>query len=201
MKKLLVRALCLMAVLVLAIASVTTVASADDRAYKYVKTANGKSLNVRANPWKEQGNIVATVPYRAYVLVYQYSDNRTWAYIEAEHGVKGWVATSFLVNKDPGPYKPVNPDEPDTSVSALNKVAKAIKVLDNPYVTVIQTKKATNYVHLRWFPDTNAVYSGAYLRNTEIEVLATSKTWAQVRIVEDGKVGFILMSTVAPVAE
>lgn len=66
------------------------------------------------------------------------------------------------------------------------------------YFTVIQTTKATNYVHLRVFPDTNAVYTGAYLCDTQIEVLAESKIWAQVRILDDGKVGFILKSCVAP---
>lgn len=131
-----------------------------------------------------------------------------WAQVRVswKSGVlEGYVLSSFLVRKDPGPYKGrVNPTpDPvqDLTLDSLNRTAKAIKVLDVPYFTVIQTKKATNYVHLRWFPDTNAVYSGAYLRNTEIEVLATSKNWAQVRVVEDGKVGFILMSCVAPVAE
>ena len=203
MKKTLLRVVCLAAVLMLV---VCTCASASS--YRYVKTGNGKTVNVRSNPWKESGNVIARLPYGSLVLVYEYNANKTWAYIEADNPnggietVKGWVQASFLVKNNPGSYKPSSGTDTTTAVTLadINKAAKAIKILDTPYTTVIQTKKATNYVHLRWFPNTNAVYSAAYLCDTEIEVLAESNTWAQVRIVEDGKVGFILKSCVAPVA-
>ena len=200
MKKFLVSILCL--TMVLAILLPMT-AMAVERGYYYVKTGNGKGLNVRTEPKKASGNIVCSIPYRSYVLVYEVSGS--WAYIEAENPkgsgtVKGWVHTSYLVSKDPGKYVPSGDDPTtDDTLTSINNAAKALKILDEPYETVITTKKATNYVHLRWFPSTSAVYSGAYLRDTEIEVLAESKTWAQVRIVADGKIGFILKSCVAAV--
>ncbi len=200
MKRILTRILCLAAVLIVGI---LPLACADGNyGYYYVKTGNGKTLNVRSAAYKAD-NVIAQIPYRTKVLVYTYNANKTWAYIETQTAsagvIKGWVQNSFLVSKDPGKYTPSG-DSGTTGVKTINdinNVAKAIKVLDTSYYTVIQTTKATNYVHLRVFPDTNAVFTAAYLCDTEIEVLAESKTWAQVRIVEDGKVGFILKSCVA----
>ena len=198
MKKNLVRILCVVMVLMIGILPL-----ASARSYKYVKTANGKTVNVRSNPWKDgTRNVICRLNYGAMVLVYEYNSNKTWAYIEADNPdgssttVKGWVQASFLVSSNPGKYVPTDPTL-TTTVADLNKVAKAIKVLSASYTTEITTKKAASYVHLRVFPDTNAVYTGQYLRGTQIEVLAESNTWAQVRIVADGKVGFILKSCVA----
>lgn len=204
MNKVLCRVLCLaMAMMIL----FTVGASAST--IRYVKTGDGKNLNVRSDPWKAADNVIDKIPYRMKVEVTEYTAGNVWAKVRVswKSGVlEGWVLSSFLVKNDPGPYKgnsgsSSTTPSTDLTLTSLNNTAKAIKVLDAPYFTVIQTQRATNYVHLRWFPDTNAVYSGAYLCNTEIEVLATSKTWAQVRIVEDGKVGFILMNNVAPVVE
>ena len=202
--KRLAQIVCLVAALIIGILPVLACAETN-YGYYYVKTSNGKSLNLRSEAYKAD-NVVAQLPYRTQVLVYEYNAKKTWAYVEAKNPngsgtVKGWVQTSFLVKKDPGAYKPSG-DSGDVTVKTIddiNRAAKAIKVLDTSYFTVIKTTKATNYVHLRVFPDTNAVFTGAYLCDTEIEVLAESKTWAQVRIVEDGKVGFILKSCVTPV--
>lgn len=202
MKKTLVRIICLTLIFIIGI---LPLAAAANQGYFYIKTGNGKGVNVRTDPFKASGNVVTTIPYRSYVLVYQYNSNKTWAYIEAQnpHGkgtVKGWVQKSFLSRKDPGKYTPVKPDPTqEVTLADINKACKAIKTLKTPYTTVIQTQKATNFVHLRMFPDTNAVFTAQYLCDTEIEVLAESKTWAQVRILEDGKVGFILKSCVAPI--
>lgn len=210
MKKLSVRMLCLVLVLMFAALSTASAATTNVREYKYIKTNSGIALNVRSDPWKAENNIVTSLPYGSLVLVYQYSDNGTWAYIEGQRPghtgtVKGWVSSTYLVKNDPGKYVPPVDPTPTPAPSsnktfdAVNNAAKALKVLSVPYTTVIQTKNATNYVHLRWFPNTNAVYSGAYLRNTPIIVLAESNDWAQVQIVSDGKIGFIIKSCVAPV--
>ena len=206
MKKSFVRILCLAAVLVFALMSVSYAAN---YGYFYVKTGNGKTLNVRSSPLKAgNSNIIARINYRSYVLVYQYNDNGTWAYIEVTNPtgsgtIKGWVQASFLVSYDPGPYNGGSGSSSTTSditFDQINNAAKAMTVLTNSYQTVIQTKNPANYVHLRWFPSTSAVYSGAYLCGTAIEVLAESNTWAQVRVLADGKVGFILKSCVTPLA-
>lgn len=190
----------LCAVLALMLALLPALALAN-YGYYYVKTGNGKTLNVRTEP-RADAKVVSKIPYRSIVLVYEYTENGTWAYIETDNPkssgtVKGWVNTSYLVSYDPGPYKGSGggtTEEP--TFSDINGAAKALKILAEPMNTVIKTKKAANLVHLRWFPSTSACYSGAYLANTEIKVLAMSKSWAQVEVLEDGHVGFILRSCV-----
>ncbi|MDO4482990.1 MAG: hypothetical protein Q4C54_00745 [Clostridia bacterium] len=174
----------------------------------WVKTGNGRTLNLRSDCVKAD-NIIAQLPYGTEVDVIEYNGKHNWAHIEclapnSGHVISGWVQLSFLSREKPGKYVPKK--EGDAPVGGktfeeINAAARAIKVLDEPYRTVIKTRKASNVVHLRMFPDTDAVYSGVYLCDTEIEVLAQSKTWAQVRIIEDGKVGFLLRKNVTPVEE
>lgn len=206
MKKALVVTLCL--VLVAAVL-LPCVSLAQNYGYYWIK--KGRSfLNVRSTAEKigdnygdPYSNIVDRVSSSDSVLVYEFNYNGTWAYIEGRRyegngTTKGWVMASLLQRTRPSddPVDPVDPTQ-DDSFTNINKAAKALKVLDDPYMTVIKTQKATNLVHLRWFPDTNAAYNGAYLCDTEILVLAQSKTWSQVQIVEDGHVGYILTRCVA----
>lgn len=204
MKKIVLRTLCLLAVAILAL--VPLFAQADGNyGYFYVKTDNGKTVNLRSDPWKGD-NVIARIPYRSLVLIYEYSENGVWAYVETDNPnkssgtLKGWIQASFLVRNDPGKYNPGGggggSSSGEPTFGEINSAAKAMRLVENPYITVIKTKKAGNLVHLRWFPSTYAAYSGAYLCDTEIRVLALSKTWAQVEIVEDGHVGFILRSCV-----
>lgn len=169
----------------------------------WVKTGNGKGLNIRVSPSKE-AEIIKTLPYRTQLIVHQFSGNG-WALVEpADWSMSnpGWVSTSFLVYSDPGPYqkKKEDPDPVDINTTLDGVVAK-IKYLEEPYDAVIKTSRPTNFVHLRWYPDTNARYIEKYLCDTEIVVLAESSKWAQVQIVEDGYVGFILKSNVEKLAD
>lgn len=169
----------------------------------WVKTGNGKNLNVRAQPSKN-AEIIKTLPYGTQLIVHQYSGNG-WALVEpADWSMSnpGWVSTNFLVYSDPGPYqkKKEDPDPVDVT-STLDSVVAKIKYLEEPYDAVIKTSRPTNFVHLRWYPDTNARYIDKYLCDTEILVLAESAKWAQIQIVEDGYIGFILKANVEKLAD
>ncbi|MDO4483099.1 MAG: SH3 domain-containing protein [Clostridia bacterium] len=193
MKKRIVAIACLVALLM---ASIIPMASAAE--HFFVKTGNGRTLNLRADCCKGD-NIVGHLPYGREVVLYEYNANRTWAYVESGN-LKGWVQTSFLSKTNPGAYVP-QPGKEGTvkgghSFKEINTAAKAIKVLDEPYDAVVKTHRAASLVHLRMFPDKNAAYTGLYLADTELEVLAQSKTWAQVRVKEDGKVGFLLRKNI-----
>lgn len=157
--------------------------------YMWIKTGNGKPVNVRTGPGKNN-EVMGQIAYGKQVIVHQKANG--WALVEPVDwslSNPGYVSTSFLVNSDPGKYKPTPTKEPVTTVEAA---LKKIKYLKEPVSAKIITKRPTNYVHLRWYPDTNASYIEKYLCDTEVEVLAESKTWSQVRMVEDGYVGFIL---------
>lgn len=184
-----------------------------ERGYYYVNTNDTYGLKLRTSPEKTNGdtNLITKIPHRFYVLVYEFNANKTWAYIEVtdprysdERTVKGWCMTSYLTEYDPGPVNPVKPGPtttpaPQPTFDEINNAARAIRYNEEPYLAVIITRNAGNYVHLRWFPSTSASYIDKYLAGEQVMVLAESKTWAQVMDVETGYVGFVLRANVQEV--
>ena len=208
MKKNVIRVFALCLALMLLLPAVSALAYQNEE--RWVKTANGGKLNVRAEADKNS-QVLGQIPYGQEMLVKGYNKNKTWAYVETEKpaGCKaegatlvGWVMVSMTSTKKPGPAPSPDPDGP--TFSSINSAAKAIKYLDEPYDAIIITKNPANYVHLRWFPTTEANYIDKYLCNTPVTVIAESKTWVQVIVPsEEGPqyVGFILRANVAPVEE
>lgn len=201
MKKTLAWILCLSILMVLFMAPLTT---ASANSYMYVNSyKNGRSVNLRSEA-KAGDNIEAQLPHRAYVLVYQYNKQHTWAYIEATNPngkgtVKGWISVEFLSKKDPGPFKKPEP-APEEVLANLGKVCAKIKPVDVPYTAEITTKNPTALVHLRWFPDTSAKYRDAFPRGTVVTVIAKGGKWTQVIYTpidtEEQHVGFVLSDNV-----
>lgn len=172
-----------------------------DVKYAWIKTGNGKPLNLRDAPTKNS-NKIGELPYRTKLVVLQ--ELNGWSLVE-EAAKKPqfvgpfYVMSSFLTYKDPGKYKPAKPEEPVPTYEDVDAAVKALRIVA-PYKAVIKTTRPTNFVHLRWIPNTSARFIDKYLCNTEIIVLAQSKTWAQVQIVDTGYVGFILRSCVDPLS-
>ena len=155
--------------------------------YYYV---NSGTLNLRNGPGKNY-EVISRLPENSRVSVIE--KGKDWSLVEPVGGNRvGYVMTVYLSKN-----RSSSGNSGGTANTGVAAAVKALKVLDKPYTTVIKTTKPTNYVHLRWIPDTGARYIDKYLRDTEIRVLAESKTWAQVEIVSTGYVGFILRSCVA----
>ena len=166
--------------------------------YKWVKVNKGTTVNVREGPGKEYKK-VTTLNYGTKVLVYETVNG--WSLCEPIDSHTMWsnpmyIQSSFLVSSDPGTKKQESGETTSSDWNAVAKASKALVCVDDPYEGVVKTKKPGNAVHVRWFPDTNAPFSQCIYAGEEIEILATSKTWTQIRVVETGKVGFILTSCV-----
>lgn len=204
MKRVLVRVLCVCALLVIGLTPVLA-SAAGNAGYFYVNTNDEYGLKLRTSAEKKSNdsNLICKLPHRSYVLVYEYNSNKTWAYVEANDPngngtVKGWCMASFLTRNDPGPVKPgPKPIDPSDTIEGLNKVAKKIQYLGMPLDTIIITKNVGACVHLRAFPDTRAVFYGEYYANTPIRLLAMSDKWALVQTVDDNRVGYILAANVS----
>lgn len=208
MKRMIAVVLCLCTIMVLTIAPLANAsAGTNDRAYMYVNSyKNGLPVRVRPQP-STNNTEIAKLNHRAYVLVYEYNKQRTWAYIEAQNPngggtIKGWISVEFLSRKDPGPWKKPSPDPvptPDPLIS-LSSVCGAIKPVAEPYAAEIITKNPTALVHLRWFPNTSAKYLDAFPRGTAVTVIAKSSKWTQVIYTPEGTsemhVGFVLTENV-----
>ncbi len=172
---------------------------------RFVKTGNGKPLNVRSGPGTNN-EVFFKLPYGTQVevidtqgdwcLIRPY-DKNLWS--QAGNSTNMWVMKSFLVTKNPGPWKKPEPDTP--TYEEVDAALRQLKLLESPVLAVIVTSRPTNYVHLRWVPSTNARFSAQYLAGEQVLVLAQSKTWSQVVDLTDGRVGFILTNNVNPLLE
>ena len=206
MKRLIALVLCLCTLLVLTLAPMT---AASASSYQYVNSyKNGLPVRLRPEP-NTNNTEITKLPHRAYVLVYEYNKQRTWAYVEAQDPagsgvatVKGWISTEFLSKKDPGPWKaPVDPDPAkDEALTNLSAVCAKIKPVAEPYTAEIKTKNPTALVHLRWFPNTSARFVDAFPRGTVVTVIAKSSKWTQVMYTpadtEETHVGFVLTDNI-----
>lgn len=173
---------------------------------RFVKTGNGKALNVRSGPGKDY-EVLTTLPYRTMVQVVDTQGD--WCLVEPYDIMWSnpmWVMKSFLVTSDPGPFKG-NPTPAPTAAPQgptyedVDAVLRTLAPVATPYLAEIRTERPNNYVHLRWIPNSNARFAAQYLSGEKILVLAESQYWAQVMTLRDGYVGFILKKNVNPMAE
>ena len=156
--------------------------------YYYVKTGNGKGLNVRDNP---NGKVVGSLKYGTRVYVDAFSSSE-WALItyryDNGHG-KGdyaaYVSTRFLVRNNPGKYQGASSSKSAAGVSGT-EIAVA-----SPYTVVSRPDRASGWVNLRKAPSTDAkVLAKCYMGKT-LTVLAELRGWYQVQDPATGVIGYI----------
>ena len=124
-------------ILVASLVLVMSVCMTSALAYEtmYVKTGNGKTLNVRSEP-ATGDNVLLRFPYGHQVTVnYHLGNGWTCIMLAGAYDV-GYVQTKFLVSKDPGKYVPSSADaelaKPATSMESytleqLNEVLKTAR--------------------------------------------------------------------------
>ena len=155
--------------------------------YYYVKTGNGKGLNVRDNP---NGKVVGSLKYGTRVYVDAFSSSE-WALItyryDNGHG-KGdyaaYVSTRFLVRNDPGKYQ--------GSSSAKSAAAPTEKQVASPYTVVSRpARTAGGWVNLRRTPSTDAKVLIKCPQGKTLTVLAELDGWFKVEDLPTGIIGYI----------
>ena len=155
--------------------------------YYYVKTGNGKGLNVRDNP---NGKVVGSLKYGTRVYVDAFSDSE-WALItyryDNGHGKNdyaAYVSTRFLVRNNPGKF------QGSSSSSAANTVKRTEKAV-SPYTIVSRPSRAAGWVNLRSTPSTEAkVLTRCYAGKT-LTVVAEMNGWFKVVDPANGAIGYI----------
>jgi len=160
--------------------------------YRYVKTQSGSKLRLRSTPSTSDDNKIASIPYGAEVLVEDYVNNNTWAYISYD-GQTGYVATRYL-----------SKTQPKLATNSTTEVAEGTTQEDvdvsykgferTNYEVMVRANVPGGYVNLRWGPSRQMpiyerVYDGAGLT-----VIAQNKHWAQVMDTSTGAVGFMMRS-------
>ena len=170
-------------------------ASADIETW-YVKTGNGKTLNVRDI---ETGTVIGRLPYGSPVAV-EFFGQGGWAYILWGSYGEAKVQGSYLVKNDPGKYQgPTNEQGMVLSDSALgsetveglNKQYNALKYVPARYTVKVVPDTRTGTARLRWAPTKNSSLLAQLPANYELSVIAASSNWLMVEDTATGKIGFI----------
>jgi len=209
---------CLLAVLLLPLlAAAVPTTLADSGSDMYVKTSNGKSLTVRAEPNKNAKS-VGKVQYGQKVWWdWSYAGNDGWSRIAFGSNNWGYVQSKYLVSEDPGSYQkptkapatkkptkaPATPkptkdpkkeaEEMKKQQAELDKELKSEKEVA-PYYVQVQTKRSTGWVNFRVGPSTITSKITSYSSGKELIVLGETKTWLRARDPETDKVGYIYKS-------
>ena len=194
MKKVrLIAVLCLALVLC---AAALPARQAQASATAWIKTPLGGTCCWREGPGKKYAEI-GNLEYRTKLTVFSYSGQ--WALVKpVGSNTSGYVHTSFLVYADPGAFNGGSSQtNTDATYKELDKTVRGMKLLKSPYYTVIQTKRSTNYCHLRWFPCSDGRLIAKYRSGEQVLVLAEGKTWTQVQVISSGYVGFVLTASLA----
>lgn len=181
--------------------------SVDPRAgYYYVKTDNGKGLNVRNAPGSGS-SVIGSLKYGTRIHVDAFT-TPDWALIlyryDNGYGLDyyaAWVSTRYLTRTNPGKYQgssSANNNQGQSSngaaansLSALNDIFRTAKQVDAPYTVVARPSRASGWVNLRWAPSTDAQRIATCPQGKTLTVLAEMKGWYQVKDPVTGMIGFI----------
>ncbi len=158
----------------------------------YVKTGNGRTLNVRDIT---TGQVIGSLPYRGTCGVTEWHGQ--WAYIVWGGIGDAKVMAKFLVREDPGPFK--GNTEPtvftdsalgSTTVDGLNKQYSSMQSV-TPYSVYVNPDTKSGTARMRWAPSKNSTLLALLPANYELKVLAANQNWLMVQDPATQKIGFI----------
>lgn len=181
------KSLCLVLALMTLALAVLPLAFASADSVMYVKTANGKALNVRSEA-KTGDNVIGYLKYGEKVIVVKYSANGKWAQIEKASGSDlAWVMSAYLVPTNPGKYK-----KAETAATTSDDTYSSFRLLDEEaYSAYTKPSKNGGFVSLRWAPSKSAPVMKNLFADEELMVIAEGKSWLQVQELSTGYVGFV----------
>lgn len=155
----------------------------------YVKTANGKGLNLRSAP--ERGdNVVASIPYGAQIEAIDVCMDGVWINV-SYNGNAGWVMYRYLTSSRPNPKPTAKPNPTPTPTGSSNLDYSSFK--NTSYSAIVRPSVAGGWVHMRWAPSKSMPIRKDYFEGDRVEIIAQNAQWAQVRDGETGEVGFIML--------
>lgn len=178
---------CLLLALMTIALTILPLACAGANATMYVKTGNGRTLNLRSAA-KYGDNIVGYLKYGAKVTVVQYSANGKWALVEPDGWSNpAWVVSSYLVPTNPGKYTKSETAEPTSD----DTFASFRLLNEDAYTAAAKPSKTGGFVSLRWAPSKSAPVIKNLFADEELMVLAKGNNWLQVQELSTGYVGFV----------
>lgn len=160
--------------------------------FMYVVTANGKSLNFRTSPHTHSNNKIGNIPFGAQVWVETRINGGEWSYI-TYNNEKGYVMSRYLqANKPTHKPTPRPTKKPGTTPTPSSSALNFDKFVTANYTAVVRPSTPSGFVHMRWAPSKQYRVIRDYYAGSQLEIIAQNDTWAQVRDVQTGVVGFMM---------
>lgn len=161
----------------------------------YSNCSNGKPLNVRSGPGKEYP-VIGTIPYREITAV-DHDLGNGWSEL-VWGSVPGYVMTSLLSKRDPGPYDPSRRQSgggqsggQSSGGDNLNNTFKKAHFV-TPYTVTLRGTRGSGTVNVRWAPSKNSTLIQAYAYGSTMQVIAELGDWLQVVDPMTGITGFVM---------
>ncbi len=167
-------------------------ASAEDKPW-YVKTDNGKTLNLREGPSKDS-KVILRIPYGDEFWVFE-TRSDGWAYGHWG-GQFGYVMTRYLSQTKPGPKPTEAPQTEEEKQAAeeqkkLNKELKSETEVSEPFYIAVRATRTSGWINFRVGPSKITGWLSAFPDGKELIVIGETTNWYHARDPESGKVGYI----------
>ena len=170
----------------------------------YVKTANGKSVNVRSGPGKEY-DVIGSVRYGGEVLTdWSYAGNDGWTKVVWGSMGDGYIMSRFLVDYKPGPA-PKHDDgkkkEEEDEKTKLENERASEKDLDQPFYIGVVATRASGWINFRSGPSKITARIKSFPDGKELIAEGETTNWYRARDPKTDKVGYIHKSFVTKLAK
>ncbi len=162
----------------------------------YVKTANGKPVNVRSAPYKGD-NVIGSAPYGHEVLVdWSYAGNDGWTKVVWGSMGDGYIMSQFLVNEKPGPapspsQKDKEKEAATTDQAKLEQELKSEKPVSEYFYIAVRPTRVSGWINFRTGPSATTTRISSFPQDKELLVLGETNNWYRARDPETDKVGYI----------
>ena len=171
----------------------------------YVKTENGKSVNVRSSP-NLGDNVIGSAAYGHEVLVdWSYAGNDGWTKVVWGSMGDGYIMSRYLVDYKPGPYTPSKEqkekDDAKAELAKLNKELANEKAIAEPFYIAARPSRATGWVNFRIGPSTTTSRIRSLDGGKELIAIGETTNWYKARDPETDKVGYISKNYVTKLAK
>ena len=190
----------LVAVLILSLIAASVVTALADApwgtSYMYVKTANGKPVNVRSGPGKEYA-VIDTAPYGHQVLTdWSYAGNDGWTKVVWGGAGDGYIMSRFLVDYNPGKAPEPSKEEKEKQEAEaeqkkLEKELKSEKPVAEYYYIAARPARASGWVNFRTGPSKATSRISSFADGKELLVMGETTNWYRAQDPETQKVGYI----------
>ena len=172
----------------------------------YVKTANGKPVNVRSGPGKEY-QAIGSAAYGHQVLVdWSYAGNDGWTRVVWGSMGDGYIMSRFLVDYDPGEAPEPSREEKEKQEAEaeqkkLEKELKSEKPVVEYFYVAARPVRASGWVNFRSGPSKATSRISSFGDGKELLVMGETTNWYRVQDPETQKVGYIHKNYVVKLAK